>query len=40
VFIDDKLENVDAARRLGLHGIHFTEPGAARMALRALGLPV
>lgn len=40
VFIDDKLENVEAARHLGLHGIHFTEPGAARIALRALGLPV
>lgn len=40
VFIDDKLENVEAARRLGLHGIHFTEPRATRIALRALGLPL
>ncbi len=40
VFIDDKLENVEAARHLGLQGIHFTEPTAARIALRALGLPV
>ena len=40
VFIDDKRENVDAARALGLHGIHFTAPGALRPALRALGLPV
>ena len=40
VFIDDKLENVEAARKLGLHGIHFVEPGAARIALRTLGLPV
>lgn len=40
VFIDDKLENVDAARQLGLHGIHFTDPAAVRIALRALGLPV
>ena len=40
VFIDDKLENVEAARRLGLHGIHFVEPSAARIALRNLGLPV
>ena len=40
VFIDDKLENVEAARRLGLHGIHFIEPTATRIALRALGLPV
>ena len=40
VFIDDKLENVDAARRLGFHGIHFTDPALVRPALRALGLPV
>lgn len=40
VFIDDRLENVDAARRLGLHGIHFVEPDAVRAELRALKLPV
>lgn len=40
VFIDDRLENVEAARRLGLHGIHFVEPGAVRAELRALKLPV
>lgn len=40
VFIDDKLENVDAARALGFHGIHFTAPHMLRPALRALGLPV
>ena len=40
VFIDDKLENVEAARHLGLQGIHFIEPAATRIALRALGLPV
>jgi 2-haloacid dehalogenase len=40
VFIDDKLENVETARRLGLHGIHFVEPTAVRTALRGLGLPV
>lgn len=40
VFIDDKLENVEAAQRLGLHGIHFGEPAVLRPALRALGLPV
>ena len=40
VFIDDKLENVDAARRLGFHAIHFTDPALVRPALRALGLPV
>lgn len=40
VFIDDKLENVEAARRLGFHAIHFTDPALVRPALRALGLPV
>ena len=40
VFIDDKIENVDAARALGFHGIHFTDPALLRPALRALGLPV
>ena len=40
VFIDDKFENVDAARRLGFHAHHFTDPAQLRPALRALGLPV
>ena len=40
VFIDDKLENVEAARRLGFHGIHFSDPALVRPALRALGLPL
>ena len=40
VFIDDKLENVEAARRLGFHGIHFSDPALVRPALRVLGLPV
>jgi 2-haloacid dehalogenase len=40
VFIDDKVENVEAARRLGLHGIHFDDPAVLRLALRSLGLPV
>lgn len=40
VFIDDKIENVDAARALGFHGIHCTDPALLRPALRALGLPV
>ena len=40
VFIDDKFENVDAARRLGFHALHFTDPALLRPALRALGLPL
>ena len=38
VFIDDKLENVETARQLGMHGIHFTDPQTLPPALRALGL--
>ncbi len=40
VFIDDRLENVEAARQLGLHGIHFVDPAAVRAELRTLKLPV
>ena len=40
VFIDDRLENVEAARQLGLYGIHFVDPGAVRAELRTLKLPV
>ena len=40
VFIDDKLENVEAARHVGLHGVHFTDAPTVRRALRRLGLPV
>jgi 2-haloacid dehalogenase len=40
IFIDDRLENVEAARDLGLHGIQFVEPVAMRLALHELGLPV
>ena len=40
VFIDDRRENVEAARRLGLHGIHFVDPQAVRTELRSLRLPV
>ncbi len=38
VFIDDKAENVEAARALGFHGIHFTEPRCLRTALGELGV--
>lgn len=40
VFIDDKRENVEAARRHGMQGVHFTDPLALGPALRALGLPI
>ncbi len=40
VFTDDSLPNVEAARRLGFHGVHFTGPEALRRSLEALGPPV
>ena len=36
VFIDDTLEHVEAARNLGLHGIHFTTADALSRTLHGL----
>ena len=38
VFIDDTPANVEAARELGLHALHFTGPEKLRADLVALGL--
>jgi 2-haloacid dehalogenase len=38
VFIDDVAANVEAARRLGLHGIVFAGPDALRRELAGLQL--
>ncbi|RPF21618.1 HAD family hydrolase [Myceligenerans xiligouense] len=38
VFVDDKQENVDAARRTGFHAIRFTDTATLRARLRALGI--
>lgn len=38
VFVDDLIENVATADRLGLHGIRFTDAGALREELAGLGL--
>jgi 2-haloacid dehalogenase len=40
VFIDDSLKNVEGARAVGMHAIHFTTPQALRGALAELGLPL
>ena len=36
VFIDDFIQNIEAARKLGMHGIHFQDKDAAMAELRAL----
>ncbi|MFH1568231.1 MAG: HAD-IA family hydrolase [Gemmatimonadota bacterium] len=40
VFIDDGRENVEAARRVGMVGIHFESPARLVETLGELGLPV
>ena len=40
VFIDDNLPNVEAARALGLHTVHFANTEQCREELRALGVRV
>lgn len=38
IFVDDKLANVDGARRAGMMGHHFTDPSALRAELQERGL--
>jgi len=38
VYIDDHARNVETARKLGMHGIHFTDPAALRSELGRVGL--
>ncbi|GAA5160116.1 HAD family phosphatase [Viridibacterium curvum] len=40
VFLDDSLPNVEASRALGMRAVHFKDADSARLALRAMGLPV
>jgi FMN phosphatase YigB (HAD superfamily) len=40
VFIDDKQENIDAARSHGMRGIRFESPEQLRSSLAALGIPL
>jgi epoxide hydrolase-like predicted phosphatase len=36
IFVDDVLTNVEAARRLGMEGLHFVDPTATRADLARL----
>ena len=38
VFVDDKLANIEAAKELGMYGIHFKNPEQLREDLTKLGL--
>lgn len=38
VFVDDIAENVAGARRLDIHGVHYTDPDRLESDLRALGM--
>lgn len=38
VFIDDSEKNIEGAKAIGLHGLHFTESGKLRRELEGLGL--
>ncbi len=38
VYIDDLQENVDAAQRVGMLGIHYTSYGSLVLALQGLGI--
>ena len=40
IFFDDTLENVEAAKKLGIKGVVFKDPGQAKEALKAMGLRV
>lgn len=40
VFIDDSVANVEGARRVGMHALHFTDAETLRRGLADLGLPV
>ena len=39
VFIDDSLKNVDGARAVGMHAVHFTSPGQMAAELAQMGFP-
>ena len=38
VFIDDMLENITAAKNIGIYGIHFTDLAVCKNELQKLGV--
>jgi HAD superfamily hydrolase (TIGR01549 family) len=36
IMVDDKLENIESARSLGIHGVQFTDPAKAREQIQQL----
>ncbi len=40
MFIDDSLHNVEGARNIGMHAVHFSTPEQLRDDLAALGVQV
>ena len=40
IFIDDMLENITAAKEMGIYGIHFTDLAACKNELKALNIIV
>jgi glucose-1-phosphatase len=40
VFVDDLAENIAAAKAVGMHGVHATDPQAVRRGLEALGVKI
>jgi 2-haloacid dehalogenase len=38
IFIDDSIKNIDAARALGLHAIHFRSAGQLEQEMLQLGV--
>ena len=39
VMIDDRMQNVEAARSVGMNAVHHTDASSTRLALEALGVP-
>jgi FMN phosphatase YigB (HAD superfamily) len=40
LFIDDRLVNIESARKIGIHGIQFKSTAQLRIELEAAGFPI